>query len=109
MYVADCYKVYQAALNAGGTLMMKITTMEHAEERYGNVKEFACNIRWIASHVEDITLEESQQRIKKLTNNSTHMMPADNRRFGNMAGRRIYAQLLFAIRLKFQPTNNAEL
>jgi hypothetical protein len=28
-----------------------------------------------------------------------------NRRFGNMAGRRIYSQFLFAYRLQFQPTN----
>lgn len=65
MYVADCDKVYQAALNAGGTSIMEVTTMQHAGERYGGVKDFAGNIWWIASHVEDMTLEESQLRIKK--------------------------------------------
>ena len=66
IYVADCDKVYQAALDAGGTSIMEVTTMQHAGERYGGIKDFAGNIWWIASHVEDITIEESQKRIKEM-------------------------------------------
>jgi uncharacterized glyoxalase superfamily protein PhnB len=65
VYVDDCDKVYQAALKAGATSIMEVETMQHAGERYGGVKDFAGNIWWIASHVEDVTLEEAQRRIKK--------------------------------------------
>jgi uncharacterized glyoxalase superfamily protein PhnB len=64
LYVADCDKVYQDAIQAGGISMMEVKTMHHAGERYGCVKDFAGNIWWIASHVEDMTLEESRRRIK---------------------------------------------
>ena len=70
IHVENCDKVYQAALNAGATSIMEVTTMQHAGERYGGVKDFAGNIWWIASHVEDITLEESQQRIKDASTSS---------------------------------------
>jgi PhnB protein len=69
MYVKDCDQVYQSALQAGGTSMMEVKTMHHAGERYGCVKDFAGNIWWIATHVEDMTIEESQRRIKEMTNN----------------------------------------
>ncbi len=70
MYVADCDKVYQSALRAGGISMMEVKTMQHAGERYGCIKDFAGNIWWIATHVEDMTLEESKRRIKEMTKNS---------------------------------------
>jgi PhnB protein len=66
LYVTNCDAVYQSALDAGGTSMMEVTTMQHAGERYGCIKDFAGNIWWIASHVEDMTLEESQRRIKNM-------------------------------------------
>jgi PhnB protein len=64
MYVADCDTVYRTAVSAGATSMMEVKTMVHAGERYGCVKDFAGNIWWIASHVEDMTLEESERRVK---------------------------------------------
>jgi PhnB protein len=70
MYVTDCDKVYQSALQAGGTSMMEVKTMQHAGERYGCIKDFAGNIWWIATHVEDMTLEESKRRIKEMPKNS---------------------------------------
>jgi PhnB protein len=68
MYVADCDTVYRTAVSAGATSMMEVKTMAHAGERYGCVKDFAGNIWWIASHVEDMTLEESERRVKEMTN-----------------------------------------
>lgn len=65
IYVDDCDNVYHNALKAGGTSIMEVTTMQHAGERYGGVKDFAGNIWWIASHVEDVTLEETQRRMKE--------------------------------------------
>lgn len=67
LYVADCDKVYQAALDADGKSMMEVKTMQHAGERYGCIKDFAGNIWWIASHVEDISLEESKRRLKEMS------------------------------------------
>ncbi len=66
VYVADCDMVYQAALQAGGISIMEVMTMSHAGERYGGIKDFAGNIWWIASHVEDVPLDESQRRIKEM-------------------------------------------
>lgn len=70
MYVADCDKVYDSALKAGATSITPVTTMHHAGERYGCVKDFAGNIWWIATHVEDMTIEESQRRIKEMVKNA---------------------------------------
>ncbi|MFT3675291.1 MAG: hypothetical protein QM781_05290 [Chitinophagaceae bacterium] len=66
LYVPDCDAVYAAALKAGAVSMAEVKTMHHAGERYGCVKDFAGNIWWIASHVEDMDLEESKRRVKEL-------------------------------------------
>lgn len=66
LYVPDCDATYQAALRAGATPVTEVRTMEHAGERYGCVRDFAGNLWWIASHVEDMTLEESQRRIREM-------------------------------------------
>lgn len=68
LYVADCDKIYNDALKAGATSIAEVKTMYHAGERYGCVKDFAGNIWWIATHIEDMTLEESQRRIKEMNN-----------------------------------------
>lgn len=70
LYVADCDKVYTNAIRAGATSMSEVKTMVHAGERYGCVRDFAGNIWWIASHVEDMTLEESQRRINEMGRNT---------------------------------------
>ena len=69
MYVKDCDQVYQNALQAGATSMMEVKTMQHAGERYGCIRDFAGNIWWIATHVEDMSMEESQRRIKEMAKN----------------------------------------
>lgn len=66
LYVEDCDAVFQSALKAGASLLSEVKTMLHAGERYGCVKDISNNIWWIASHVENISLEESQQRIKNM-------------------------------------------
>jgi uncharacterized glyoxalase superfamily protein PhnB len=72
LYVTNCDQVYQSALQAGGTSMMEVKTMQHAGERYGCIKDFAGNIWWIATHVEDMSLEESKRRIKETAKNAGH-------------------------------------
>lgn len=63
VYVEDCDAIYARALEAGGTSVMDVTTMQHAGERYGGVKDPSGNIWWIATHLEDVSWEEQQYRI----------------------------------------------
>lgn len=66
LYVEDCDNVYADALAAGAVSLAAVKTMEHAGERYGCVRDIAGNIWWIASHVEDMSLEESKRRIDNM-------------------------------------------
>lgn len=66
LYVEDCDNVYADALAAGAVSLAPVKTMEHAGERYGCVRDIAGNIWWIASHVEDMSLEESKRRIDNM-------------------------------------------
>ncbi|MEO9022753.1 MAG: VOC family protein [Ginsengibacter sp.] len=66
LYVADCDSIYQKALQHGATSIMEVTTMYHAGERYGGVKDLCGNIWWIATHIEDLTAEEQAKRIKEM-------------------------------------------
>lgn len=66
LYVEDCDKVFADALAAGAILLSPVKTMVHAGERYGCVKDLSGNIWWIASHVEDMSLEESKRRIDNM-------------------------------------------
>lgn len=68
LYVTDCDKAYKSALDNGATSIMDVTTMYHAGERYGGVKDLSGNIWWIATHVEDLTHEEQARRIKEMAN-----------------------------------------
>ena len=63
VYVPDCDAIYTKALAAGGTSLMEPTTMTHAGQRYGGVLDPTGNQWWIATHLEDLTEEEEQQRI----------------------------------------------
>lgn len=67
LYVEDCDKVYADALAAGAVSLAPVKTMEHAGERYGCVRDPAGNIWWIASHVEDMSLDESKRRLSQKT------------------------------------------
>jgi uncharacterized glyoxalase superfamily protein PhnB len=65
LYVTDCDAVYQRAVDDGAESVMEPTTMAHAGERYGGVKDPAGNVWWIATHVEDVTPEEEARRISE--------------------------------------------
>jgi PhnB protein len=61
LYVTDCDRVYQRALDAGGTSVFEIMNLPSGE-RYGGVKDCCGNIWWIATHVEDLSPEEQERR-----------------------------------------------
>ena len=54
IYVPNCDDVYQQALAAGAESVMEPTTMIHAGQRYGGVKDINGNVWWIATHLEDV-------------------------------------------------------
>ena len=64
-YVEDCDAVYKKALKAGG-----VSVMEPADQFYGDrnagVKDFAGNLWWIATHIEDVTEEEVRRRAEEM-------------------------------------------
>ncbi len=64
LYVEDCDGVFANAIAAGGVSVMEPTTMKHAGERYGGVKDPSGNIWWVATHVEDVPAEEQARRIE---------------------------------------------
>ncbi len=59
LYVTDCDAVYQRAIQAGGTSVMEVRDIPFNGERYGGVRDPTGNIWWIATHVRDVSLEES--------------------------------------------------
>ncbi len=66
IYVENCDDVFKRAIRAGGTEIMEPMTMHHAGERYGGVKDPCGNQWWIATHVEDISLNEQKRRITEM-------------------------------------------
>ncbi len=63
LYVEDCDKVYERAVEAGAVSVMKPSDMLTGE-RYGGVKDPAGNIWWVATHIEDVSQEEAARRLK---------------------------------------------
>jgi PhnB protein len=61
LYVTDCDAVYRQALQAGGTSVAEVRNIPFNGERYGGVKDPTGNIWWIATHVRDVSPEESQR------------------------------------------------
>ena len=61
LYVEDCDKTYQKALEAGGTSMGDLETMFYGD-RSGAVKDVSGNTWWITTHVEDVSPEEMARR-----------------------------------------------
>lgn len=61
LHVDDSDAVFRRALEAGGESVMDVTTMEHAGERYGGVRDPSGNVWWIATHLRDISQEEAQE------------------------------------------------
>lgn len=67
LYVEDCDAAYQRAIDAGATSIMPPTDMSHAGERYGGVKDPSGNLWWVATHIEDVSLEEQARRVESMT------------------------------------------
>ena len=69
IYVPDCDRVYEQALQNGAASIMAPADMKHAGERYGGVKDPFGNLWWIATHIEDLTPEEQARRIREMKDN----------------------------------------
>ena len=63
LYVPDCDAVYQRALDSGGVSVFPMMTLPSGE-RYGGVKDPCGNIWWVATHAEDVALDEQGRRWK---------------------------------------------
>jgi PhnB protein len=61
VYVPDCDAVYAKALAAGATSLMAPTDMFYGD-RNGAVQDASGNKWWIATHMEDVPLEEIARR-----------------------------------------------
>ncbi|MDR3555809.1 MAG: VOC family protein [Syntrophobacteraceae bacterium] len=64
LYVQDADAVYQKALQAGGEKIMAPEDMFWGD-RVSTVKDFAGNMWWIATHVEEVSSEELERRAEK--------------------------------------------
>ncbi len=64
LYVEDCDKTYQKALEAGGTSTRELETMFYGD-RSGAVQDISGNTWWITSHVEDVSPEEMAVRAQQ--------------------------------------------
>ncbi len=65
LYVENTDTIYDRALQAGGTSMMKPKD-EFWGDRSAGVKDATGNHWWIATHQEDVSSEEMEKRIKAL-------------------------------------------
>jgi uncharacterized glyoxalase superfamily protein PhnB len=63
LYVPDADATYQAALSAGGRSVQEMTTQFYGD-RSGGIEDPAGVTWWISTHVEDVTPEEMQRRIR---------------------------------------------
>jgi uncharacterized glyoxalase superfamily protein PhnB len=64
LYVPDCDAAYQRALDSGGVSVFPMMTLPSGE-RYGGVKDPCGNIWWVATHAEDVSLDEQERRWKE--------------------------------------------
>ena len=69
IYVEDCDKIFEKAIEYGCQSIMEPTTMKHAGERYGGVKDSNGNVWWIATHIEDLIPDEQTKRIQEMKEN----------------------------------------
>jgi PhnB protein len=63
LYVPDCDASYRQALAAGATSVQEPKTQFYGD-RQACVKDCCDNLWWIATHVEDVSDEELQRRMK---------------------------------------------
>ncbi len=63
LYVADCDASYKQAVSAGGTSIQEPTTHAYGDRGAG-VEDAEGNNWWIGTHVEDVSPEEIERRMK---------------------------------------------
>ena len=63
VYVPDCDAVYKKALTAGGKSIQEPKDQFYGD-RQGAVRDTQGNDWWIATHVEDVSPEEMERRMK---------------------------------------------
>jgi len=64
LYVKDCDTLYKKALAAGGTSIREPEDQFYGD-RSGGVEDPCGNQWWISTHIEDVSEEEMQRRIKE--------------------------------------------
>lgn len=64
LYVPDCDTVYNQALAAGGESVMEPADQFYGD-RHGGVKDPTGNTWWIATHIEDVAIEDLAKRKEK--------------------------------------------
>jgi len=63
LYVPDCDAIYKKALAAGATVVREMATQAYGD-RSGGVQDSEGNTWWISTHVEDVSPEEMERRMK---------------------------------------------
>jgi PhnB protein len=63
MYVTDVDALYKSALAAGAKSLQEVTTQFYGD-RSGGVEDPQGNYWWIATHVEDVSPQEMDRRMK---------------------------------------------
>lgn len=63
VYVPDCDVVYKKAVEAGGRVVRELATQPYGD-RSGGVEDSQGNQWWISTHVEDVSPEEMERRMK---------------------------------------------
>jgi len=63
LYVPDCDAVYKKALSAGAKVVREVATQAYGD-RSGGVEDKQGNQWWISTHVEDVSPEETERRMK---------------------------------------------
>ena len=63
LYVPDCDALYKRALAAGGKVIREMADQPYGD-RSGGVEDSQGNQWWISTHVEDVSTEEVERRMK---------------------------------------------
>jgi uncharacterized glyoxalase superfamily protein PhnB len=63
LYVADADAVHRRAVTAGGTSVTEVTHLFFGD-RVGRVRDPLGNLWWIQAHIEDLTPQEMERRLR---------------------------------------------
>jgi PhnB protein len=64
LYVPDCDLLYKQAMAAGATSIMEPADQFYGD-RHGGVKDASGNSWWLATHIEDVSEEEIERRMRE--------------------------------------------